>query len=440
MSGEVIDTLEDEAMDLEEYYQNFAVIGQIAQRRRQNERERRLQHLPRTITSSRESHTVEARLQHLPRTITSSRESHTVEANEEPDTNLQQQVAATNARTQNRESLEPVVHQAMVDEENSQSEQNQVELEDEQPRLSDAHMQQIQQIADRQIQQILATEPVVQSSVVPIPSSYREYDFFWNTPEQGPYRAHARTVVGGANRPNQTRVNSSQRQQNQATENSSQRQQNQATENGSQRQQNQATENSSQRQQNQATENGSQRQQHQATENSSQRQQNQATENGSQRQQNQATENSSQRQQNQGGGRNSQTQHYQIRRNNSQIHQNQTRESNSQRQPNQAESGQENESDHNDEDNDEDNDDNDEDNDDDEEELGLTDMQLQQIATTEITKQHIEDTANCTVCLTFFSEGEIVSKLPCEHLYHTHCIIGWLQANITCPICRKNLS
>ena len=76
----------------------------------------------------------------------------------------------------------------------------------------------------------------------------------------------------------------------------------------------------------------------------------------------------------------------------------------------------------------------------DDDESGLSDVQLEQIQTTEITKQQVEDGANCSICITLLEEGETVSKLLCQHLYHTHCIIEWLKENRTCPICRKNLS
>lgn len=35
--------------------------------------------------------------------------------------------------------------------------------------------------------------------------------------------------------------------------------------------------------------------------------------------------------------------------------------------------------------------------------------------------------------------GETVSRLECEHLFHSSCISPWLQLHATCPICRRSL-
>ena len=42
----------------------------------------------------------------------------------------------------------------------------------------------------------------------------------------------------------------------------------------------------------------------------------------------------------------------------------------------------------------------------------------------------------CAVCLDRIEEGTDVISLSCHHVYHTQCIIHWLQHNSTCPICR----
>ncbi|CAL1375383.1 unnamed protein product [Linum trigynum] len=51
---------------------------------------------------------------------------------------------------------------------------------------------------------------------------------------------------------------------------------------------------------------------------------------------------------------------------------------------------------------------------------------------------------DCSICLERFQELEMVSILPdCHHVYHPHCIRGWMihgprqsSADTTCPICR----
>uniref|UniRef100_A0A803XM09 RING-type domain-containing protein n=1 Tax=Meleagris gallopavo TaxID=9103 RepID=A0A803XM09_MELGA len=40
----------------------------------------------------------------------------------------------------------------------------------------------------------------------------------------------------------------------------------------------------------------------------------------------------------------------------------------------------------------------------------------------------------CSVCITEYTEGNKLRKLPCSHEYHVHCIDRWLSENSTCPI------
>lgn len=46
----------------------------------------------------------------------------------------------------------------------------------------------------------------------------------------------------------------------------------------------------------------------------------------------------------------------------------------------------------------------------------------------------------CAVCLTAFEEGDDLRLLPhCSHAFHPECIDPWLEARVTCPLCRANL-
>lgn len=42
---------------------------------------------------------------------------------------------------------------------------------------------------------------------------------------------------------------------------------------------------------------------------------------------------------------------------------------------------------------------------------------------------------SCAVCLTDFSGGELLRRLPCRHDFHKNCIDEWLLRNKRCPLC-----
>ncbi|EOA24864.1 hypothetical protein CARUB_v10018154mg [Capsella rubella] len=48
--------------------------------------------------------------------------------------------------------------------------------------------------------------------------------------------------------------------------------------------------------------------------------------------------------------------------------------------------------------------------------------------------------SDCIVCLSTLKTGEQVRKLDCRHVFHKHCLEGWLQhLNFSCPLCRSPL-
>ena len=43
----------------------------------------------------------------------------------------------------------------------------------------------------------------------------------------------------------------------------------------------------------------------------------------------------------------------------------------------------------------------------------------------------------CLICSEPYQTGEFVTALhPCNHAYHTECIVSWLSRRCTCPVCR----
>ena len=47
-----------------------------------------------------------------------------------------------------------------------------------------------------------------------------------------------------------------------------------------------------------------------------------------------------------------------------------------------------------------------------------------------------DDGPTCSVCICAFEEGEVLRRLPCQHVYHQACIDAWMLQHNTCPNCR----
>ncbi|XP_063288137.1 E3 ubiquitin-protein ligase RLIM isoform X1 [Pelobates fuscus] len=73
--------------------------------------------------------------------------------------------------------------------------------------------------------------------------------------------------------------------------------------------------------------------------------------------------------------------------------------------------------------------------DDDDQPRGLTKEQIDNLSTRNFGENDALKT--CSVCITEYTEGNKLRKLPCSHEYHVHCIDRWLSENSTCPICRR---
>ncbi|XP_074651445.1 E3 ubiquitin-protein ligase RNF115-like isoform X2 [Tubulanus polymorphus] len=69
-----------------------------------------------------------------------------------------------------------------------------------------------------------------------------------------------------------------------------------------------------------------------------------------------------------------------------------------------------------------------------------TKNQIDDLPRVSISQEQVEKTLQCTVCMEDFKLGENVRKLPCDHYYHTDCIVPWLERHGSCPICRKDLN
>ncbi|XP_064609715.1 E3 ubiquitin-protein ligase RNF115-like [Liolophura sinensis] len=65
---------------------------------------------------------------------------------------------------------------------------------------------------------------------------------------------------------------------------------------------------------------------------------------------------------------------------------------------------------------------------------------IDHLPTITITQEHVDKVVQCSVCMEDFIIEESVRQLPCQHCYHSGCIVPWLQLHGTCPVCRKDLS
>jgi len=45
----------------------------------------------------------------------------------------------------------------------------------------------------------------------------------------------------------------------------------------------------------------------------------------------------------------------------------------------------------------------------------------------------------CSVCQCDFDVDEETVKLPCDHFFHSDCILPWFKLNNSCPVCRYEL-
>ncbi|KAG7339637.1 ring finger domain containing protein [Nitzschia inconspicua] len=61
------------------------------------------------------------------------------------------------------------------------------------------------------------------------------------------------------------------------------------------------------------------------------------------------------------------------------------------------------------------------------------------------TENMVEENAkfydDCVICAESFATDDVVCRLPCGHIHHSHCILSWLHRNHdTCPTCRQSVT
>uniref|UniRef100_A0A7N4P4S1 E3 ubiquitin-protein ligase RNF181 n=1 Tax=Sarcophilus harrisii TaxID=9305 RepID=A0A7N4P4S1_SARHA len=56
-----------------------------------------------------------------------------------------------------------------------------------------------------------------------------------------------------------------------------------------------------------------------------------------------------------------------------------------------------------------------------------------------ITGAQADKGLKCPVCLLEFEEEQTALEMPCQHLFHSDCILPWLGKTNSCPLCRCEL-
>jgi E3 ubiquitin-protein ligase RNF115/126 len=64
---------------------------------------------------------------------------------------------------------------------------------------------------------------------------------------------------------------------------------------------------------------------------------------------------------------------------------------------------------------------------------------IDSMPTVKISHRHLRSDSHCPVCKEKFELGSEARKMPCDHLYHTDCIVPWLVQHNSCPVCRQEL-
>ncbi len=71
--------------------------------------------------------------------------------------------------------------------------------------------------------------------------------------------------------------------------------------------------------------------------------------------------------------------------------------------------------------------------------MAATDDELDRLQRRAVSEEDISRLGQgCIICISGFVMGEIITTLPCSHVFHVDCLTMWLMINGVCLLCSRS--